>query len=289
MLYIIRFLNWLLWLTYTSLYAALLVGTVGGAIAVGAFRAGYSAIGAGVALVTLALELVIIVTRSRDLAWARAIGVKPPDTEAFTRQALAAETEHTQQYADALPSLQQATELAPDDPSAWASLARALNALRRPEEALVASERALALDSNHPPAWARHAGALLQLGRTEEGLAACEHALALDPDDASAWANKAGALQRLNRPDEALSAYDHVLAFAPDADLGRRILWLWYGEAVVLHRLRRYGEAVEAYDKALAIEPNLAMAWFYKANALHALGREKQAWAAIRRAKELSA
>jgi tetratricopeptide (TPR) repeat protein len=290
MLYTFRLLYWLLgWLYY-----ALLLGAIGGAIAFFTFSAGYISVALGAALVTVALIIILLVSRFRELSQVLALASvfrRYPNSTAPDRRSSTQldpyRQQYAQQYVKDLPSLERATETAPNDANAWASLAFALNIVGRLDEALAASEHALALDPRHASAWARKAGALVNLARFEEGLAACERALALSRDDASAWRNKGYALQRLGRPEEALTAYDRALALDPDNSSTWPVVTVWHGKAIALHQLGRYKEAVEEYERVLAAQPRLARGWFNKAISLHALGREKEAWTAARHAIKL--
>lgn len=149
------------------------------------------------------------------------------------------------QYAQALPLFERATQLAPASFDAWANLGYTDNMLQRWLEGLAAHDCALALDPNSVVAWDNKGAALNGLGRSAEALVACERALALDPNYALAWIGKGAAL----------------------------------------NDLKRYAEALAAYDRALALDPNFAIAWTNKAIALRALGREAEAREAERRAK----
>ncbi len=106
------------------------------------------------------------------------------------------------QYAEALPLLERATQLAPGSFSAWANLGPALRNQGRAAEALTVYDRALALDDKQAWVWYNKGVALNALKRYEEALVAYDRALTLDPNDRSkqAWeSDKATPVHRAER------------------------------------------------------------------------------------------
>ncbi len=64
MLYTFRLFYWLLW----WLYYALLLGALGGAISFFTLSAGYTTVALGSAVVTVALIIILLVSRFRELS-----------------------------------------------------------------------------------------------------------------------------------------------------------------------------------------------------------------------------
>ncbi|MGO8950082.1 MAG: tetratricopeptide repeat protein [Ktedonobacterales bacterium] len=219
------------------------------------------------------------------------------------------------QYAAAVPLLERATQMEPENEDAWYNLGYVQDELEHWQESLAACERALTLNSGNGKAWSSKARALRRMGRNQEGLAAAEQAITLLPDYAPAWFNKGGALNGLQRPEEALAAYDQALALDPNLavawtgkaaaliglsryqealEAAERALTLdpnyapaWHNKGAALGNLQRYEESLAAYERANTLDPNLANAWTGKGMTLRALGRTAEAEAAERRAKEL--
>ncbi len=276
-----RFIGQLLLVLYVLMWPAL----IGGGIALVNYRTGHTVFAITAALVMCVASVLMTVT------WLNAAareGRKNGSRKfaALQRQAVTSLEVFTQPHAEALPMLERTSQQRPNDPETWSRLAFALNMLGRSEEALAASEHALRLDSNHASAWARKAAALTNLGRAEEGLVACDHALALDPADASAWRTKGHALVLLGRSQEALSAYERISSLEADASFPPSSPFTWYATARDLQQLGRISEALDVYDRVLAAHPGLVAGWLYKAACLHALHREGEARAALRRAQE---
>jgi len=174
-------------------------------------------------------------------------------------------------YAEALPLLERATQLAPGSFYAWANLGYTLSELKRNTEALPAHELALQLDEKQAWVWSNKGAVLTSLDRLQEALVALDRALDLDPSLAQAWNNKGNALYDLGRNEEALAAYNQALeldpTFAP----------AWNNRGNVLDDLKRSEEALSAYDMAMALDPNNAKAWRNKGSTLISLRRFQEA------------
>lgn len=76
-------------------------------------------------------------------------------------------------------------------------------------------------------------------------------------------------------------AHEQALAFDP------RYVPAWYNKAFALGDDQRYEEALEALERAITLDPHFAAAWKSKGRILRWLGRQSEAKAAERRAKEL--
>ena len=75
-----------------------------------------------------------------------------------------------QQYAEALPLFERATQLASSSFDAWANLGYILNELGRYQEALAAYGRALTLDPSYAIAWYNKGAVFGKLGRYQRAL-----------------------------------------------------------------------------------------------------------------------
>lgn len=136
----------------------------------------------------------------------------------------------------AIPVLEHASALRPQDFDVWDNLAWAYNERRRHADALAAGLRATLLNPRHGGAWNSTAWALNGLELYQAGLVASERALALD-DKAYIWNTKGWALRGLGRTVEALAAFDTAIQRDPN--------WPWakYEKAKLLRALGREDEA----------------------------------------------
>jgi tetratricopeptide (TPR) repeat protein len=178
------------------------------------------------------------------------------------------------QYDDALPLLERATRLAPDNFDAWHNLGYVRFMLGQYDDALTANDRALHINPYDGYAWYYRSITLSTLWQNEESLAAIDCSLALEPRIANlggAWSLRGDLLNRLKQHDEALSASDRALTLEPqDAEA-------WHNKGDALRGLRRQEEAVAAYEQALAIDPTNAETRRNKSYSLRAIARRAQA------------
>lgn len=159
------------------------------------------------------------------------------------------------QYLLAIPVLEQATRLAPDDATAWANLGRAYDKVGRFQDGMRACESAIRLAPDNAWAWLNQGNALRNLHRSDDALEAFEKALKLDEQFAWAWINKGVVLQDLRRPKDALVAYERAIAIDPTDAIS------WVNRGIVLRDLRRFDQALESYEQALALTPGVRSAW----------------------------
>ncbi|MBS4096632.1 MAG: tetratricopeptide repeat protein [Sulfuricella sp.] len=213
---------------------------------------------------------------------------------------------------EALPALQKAAHLLPDDTEAHANLARALNALGHGAAAQESWRRAVAINLGLARSHNDQGIALHGAGRLDAALASYRQALELYPAYAEAHNNLGNLLKDLGQADEALASYRRALEIHPAYpevhhnlgvalhDLGRfdealasyrRALELnpAYPEAhndlgMALHELRRLDEALASYRRAVAIQPDFAEAHSNLGNALRDLGQLDGALDSYRRA-----
>jgi tetratricopeptide (TPR) repeat protein/SAM-dependent methyltransferase len=115
----------------------------------------------------------------------------------------------------ALPPLEQAVALSPDESDLRNNLGIALLDLGRTGEALACFRKAVALRPASATAHGNLGNALLAQGRLEEAVASYLRALAINPDYAKAHYNLGNALKDLGRTDEAVASYQRAIAIRP--------------------------------------------------------------------------
>jgi hypothetical protein len=104
-----------------------------------------------------------------------------------------------QKYAEALPLLERATQIAPGSFDAWANLGLARNETGRHGDDVQAYDRTLGLDEKQAWVWYNKGNALRNPGRYDEAVAAYDRVLALDSNFAMAWNNKGNTRDDLKR------------------------------------------------------------------------------------------
>ena len=140
----------------------------------------------------------------------------------------------TQQFEQAIPHLEQATAVNPDDKQGWQSLGQALAALGRQDDAKVALDRFRVLvgsevaaatqqmrlerDLADPTARElRRALSQVETGDGDEALERIRGEIELSPNDVRPRLVEAQALLLLGRQEEALAAAERALSLAPSS------------------------------------------------------------------------
>lgn len=191
-------------------------------------------------------------------------------------------------YAAALPFVQKAVELAPDDPTTRNMLGAVLYRTGRYDEALACFSRVISAGEeslSRNDRVAAHYGlaeVLESLGRGDEALSHFEQAVPLDPDPVRAHRKLAAALAARGRIDEAIPHMQEVLRLSPDetdlrTDLGTLLL-----------RLGRVDEAIAEFRKSLALSPNDAKARYNLGAALARQGEAAEAVEQLRAALKVN-
>ena len=151
------------------------------------------------------------------------------------------------------------------------------------------------------------AGALGALGRTEEAVRELEEAIRLDPTSAEAHHNRAVIFERAGKKEAAIADYRTALRYQPQYEPSRKALerltgssktWEPANDAEKLAfaiaerasedaRRGDYESAMKKLEEAERIAPRLALVLQYRANVAYLKGDRKAAMAALERALEL--
>lgn len=185
------------------------------------------------------------------------------------------------QEEDAVPILQRAIQLLPEDADTHCDLGTALRQRGDVAGAAARYQRALELRPAHLAAMVELANALQLCGRFLEAAATYRRALNIEPEVAEIHNNLGNALKDLGQLDDALASYRRALAINPDFAEAHSNL----GNA--LRGLGQFDQAAHSCRSAIAIKPNFAQAHNNLGNALKDLGQPDDALASYRRALEL--
>jgi tetratricopeptide (TPR) repeat protein len=182
---------------------------------------------------------------------------------------------------DALPALQRATQLSPDDAVSHNNLGNALAQIGRADEAASSYRRALALMPDFAEAHNNLGNVLLDLERLDEALASYRRAIRIKPDYPEGHDNLGKALLRLGQPQDAAASFQRALALRPDYAGAHNNL----GNA--LYELGRSDDAIASYRRALQIKPEFAEAHNNLGTVLRGQGQLDGALASYRRALQI--
>ena len=209
----------------------------------------------------------------------RATQLLPDDAETYYY--LGSALQERGYLADAIASYSRALELRPDYCGAMVNLANTLRACGRLNDAVAVYRRALRLQPVLAEVHNNLGNALLQLRQSDAAAASYRRALEIRPGFAEAHSNLGNVLRALGQPQEALASYRRALEIEPNFAHAHNNL----GNALL--QLGQTDEAVKCYRRALEIKPDFADALSNLGNALRDLGQLHEALARYRRALEL--
>jgi tetratricopeptide (TPR) repeat protein len=171
----------------------------------------------------------------------------------------------------ALPHLQQAAALQPQDKEAALAYARALGSMHLQAEALDAYARVIDLDPEDPGV-SREGGMLaVAAGASERAEAWLATSLALAPEDAALAIAFARAALNAGRLDEAAQRAERALELAPqDPDV-------LHGAGDIYASQGKFEKAIQAYDQAMQRSPAPLTIKMARARLLTRIGRPAQA------------
>ena len=189
---------------------------------------------------------------------------------------------------EALRRTKRATELDPRSDEAWYGLASCYTRKRQYPEAIAALRKAVERNPNSLPAVTALGELLVYRGEGEEGRRYLERALTLKPDHATACV-LLGKYLFENAPAPAdLDRAEQLLKKAIDLR-GPRIADVHLDLGRLLARKGRLPEAIEKLNESVRLSPVDERAYFALAGAYRRIGKEKEAAAADRQFRALSA
>ena len=150
---------------------------------------------------------------------------------------------------DAMEHLEQANRLAVDDPSLMVAIAEKRLALGQVEAARQSAQNALDLDPKSPEAWAARGRVRRSYGHLRMALADYHRALGLAPDNSEILIEVAELYTEMGRPQQSLAALHKVANTWPPGDEPQRLSYL---EGLSYSALGRYDEAVDSLLAAVA-------------------------------------
>lgn len=182
---------------------------------------------------------------------------------------------------DALPALQRAAELLPDDAPAQSNLGRELRSLGQFAEAATRFRRALAVKPGFADAHNNLGAALQDLGQLDEAAANFRRATEINPDFTVAHNNLGVSLHSIGQPAAAVASFRRVL------ELDSGLADVHCNLAGALRDIGQLDEAAASYRRAIELEPDFVSAYNRLGVTLRDLGQLDAAAASHRRALEI--
>lgn len=182
---------------------------------------------------------------------------------------------------EALPAVQRAAELLPDDAAAQNNLGRELRCLGRLDDAISCFRRALAIKPDSAEACNNLGSVMQDTGKLDVAVACYRKTLEINPGFVLAHINLGATLQSLGEVEAAAASYRRALEIDPDSASAHNRL------GVALRSLGERDAAMASYRRALEIEPDHASAHNNLGIALRDNGQFDAAVASYRRALEI--
>ena len=201
-------------------------------------------------LLTVVASLWLVLwNRPRPVADPPSAQQPTPEPSAARLVAQAVDLRDAERYAEALPLLDQAVELAPEAASVYAYRGEVRERTGQLDAALTDFDRALELDPSVRAAWVRRASVRARLGRSEAAIADYSEAIRLDPENAEAYCERAqlGFDLRLS-PDQVLADYARALELDPT------LVDAYFHRSVAYAKLGRWAEALADLDQAIQLD-----------------------------------
>jgi tetratricopeptide (TPR) repeat protein len=209
----------------------------------------------------------------------RAAELLPEDAEAHAN--LGAALLKSGRHIDAIASLRRAAQLRPDEADVLNNLGNALRAAGQVDEALASYQAAVNARPGHAGLHHNLANMLLSMGCPEQASQSYRRALELNPDLPEVHNNLAIALLAIDRAGEALAHARRAMELAPESFAAHSTL----GNALL--DLGLFQQAATAYRGALSLNPNFVDALSNLAIALRLLGHTDEAKNVAGRALQL--
>ncbi|GLC94534.1 glycosyltransferase [Cupriavidus sp. TA19] len=182
---------------------------------------------------------------------------------------------------DALPPMEMAARLLPQDAEAQLNLGLTLACVGRKKEAESSMRRAMEIDPAYAKAHCNLSVVLRGQARLSEAELHCRRALEIEPSYVDAHLALGGVLRAMGRPADAEASYRKALDIEPAKADGYNEL------GILLQEQFRSADAEAAYRRGLAANPALGYLHANLGTSLTTQGRQGEAAACFRRALQI--
>ena len=171
----------------------------------------------------------------------------------------------------ALPHLQRAIELNPEDHETWSNLGIAHLKVGRNQAAIESLGQALRIAPDDAVAHANLGAALLECSQTTEALSHIEQALKVQPNFVDAHVHRGHALHKMERLQESMASFQSALSLHPNN------VDALCGLGNVHMTMSAFGQAASCFEQAHAHEPQNSGLLLNLANACVEINRVGEA------------
>ena len=187
-----------------------------------------------------------------------------------------------ERFEDALPQLQKASAIAPNNAAIYADEAMAYGKLKHFEQALEAAQHALRVDPRGKKALMARASSYHNMAQEQQAIDANTEFIKLYPKEAIAYNNRAWAHNALAQPDDAIA--DATKAMQLD---NFSASWAYDTRAVAYCLKQQYPEALADLKEYIRRKPKEGAGYYHRAYVESKTNKPDEAKADYARAKEL--
>jgi tetratricopeptide (TPR) repeat protein len=201
--------------------------------------------------------------------------------EAMCKNTLALIQANTGQVSEAIDTLKQATDLAPDQIFPWNNMGNLLNELDRLDEAMEAFHAAMQFNPVDPFCLNGLGNTYFKLGRTDDAYKNYQQAIQVAPSFAHAWNGLGSIFAKVEQIESAISAFQKAI------ELDDHMATPWINLGSIYEKLNRNDEATEAFRKAYELDPSNSIVWMEQGKVYFNTGCIDEAVCAFQKSIEL--
>lgn len=193
-----------------------------------------------------------------------------------------------EEYEKAMPHLEAAIRLTPNDTKARSNLAQTLHKLGRSLESALEYGKTAELQ---PDSWTtafNQGNGYYEAGRDQEAISALAAAKSIDPGEIEAYIVTGNALTRMIRHDEAIAEYQDGIQLAKPSTPPLVMAKAYFNLANTLSKKSRRPEAIDAYRAAIRHDPSHFAAYYGLGWTLQAEDRIPEAIEAYRASLDIN-
>ena len=173
-------------------------------------------------------------------------------------------------YNQATLSFDRAIALKPDFVDAYLLRGKSYVEQAEPEKALVDFSRVIELRPSDPQGWISRGAAYLDLNNFQQAVTDASQAIAVDPKQAAAYALRGAALRKSGDPKKAIDDFNRAVSLEPTAKN-------YFERGATYQVIGDHQPAIADFDRVIEIIPDLASAFFARAESRRAIGDVKGA------------
>lgn len=168
-------------------------------------------------------------------------------------------------YNQAILSFDRAIALKPDMVDAYLLRGRAYVGNAQPEHAIGDFTKVTELHPSDPTGWIERGVAYLDLNNFQAAINDASHAIAVNPNEGAAYNLRGSAVRKFGDPKKALVDFNRAVELSPIADN-------YYQRGATYQLLGEHQLAIADFDRVIELIPDLASAFFARAESFRAIG-----------------